>query len=69
MFFATKTGCVSMVSSTGDTLPSSASSLALSSGEPTPELGGEVLGLPRSHSLADHEFGVDVPGLSVDAID
>lgn len=55
--------------STGETLPSSASTLALSSGEPTPELGGDVLGVPRSHSFADHEFGDKAPGLTVDAIE
>lgn len=33
------------------------------------ELGGDVSGVPRAHWLADHELGVDAPGLRVEAID
>lgn len=52
-----------------ETASSSWVTLAFSSGEPTPELGGDVSGVLPSHSLADHDRGVDVPGLVVDAIE
>jgi hypothetical protein len=69
ILFAAEIGDASRASSTGDTLPSSSNNLAFNSGEPTPELGGEVFGEPRSQSFADHEFGVEAPGLIVDAME
>jgi hypothetical protein len=69
IFLAAETGGTWIDPSTGDTLPSSASSFALSSGEPASELGGDVLGVPRSHSFADHEFGDNAPGLIVEAME
>jgi hypothetical protein len=58
-----------MDSSTEETLLSSDNRLAWSSGEPTPELGGDVSGVPRIQSFADHRFGVGVPGLAVDEME
>jgi hypothetical protein len=58
-----------MGSSTGDMLPSSEKSFALSSGEPIPELGGVVSGEGRCHPFADQTLDVDTPGLTADVIE
>jgi len=50
-------------------LLSSIAAFAFSSGEPARELGGDVSGVPRSHELATHEPGVEMPVLIVEVID
>lgn len=69
MFLAGEIEGLSVTLSTGETFPSSVSGFGLSSGEPAPELGGEVFGVPRSQPFADHAVGLVALGLSVDAID